>query len=213
MQNPSRNKSSQSRAIKRAVRFGLRFKRHPEELDALITALRDEKGVPESSTDELRKSFIAMREAWIDNDSLYPYDRFLVAGIGALDLILLPVIVPLGVSDTPLFLALLLLVISIVLVGTALFFGFVKSQAGITRYGRIHGTIIALALVTGAGAMACMLLHVSVLIGIVFIAVAVVAFIVCSFYLMLVQTGMRYFKMQDIKSPEEPTEDSSGDAD
>lgn len=211
MQNQSRKKNSRVRAIRQAVKFGTRFKRHPEELDALIDSIKNEQDVSESSIGVIRDSLIAMREEWIDIESghMYAYDRYMLSGIGALDLILLPVIVPMGVSDTPLFLALLFLVISIVFVVTSLFFGFVKSQAGITRYGVIHGTIVFLALLTGAGAMAGMLLHVSVPIAIVFMAVAFIAFIVCTIYVLLVRVGMRYIKMQEGKSPEDPATDTS----
>jgi hypothetical protein len=95
--------------------------------------------VPEPNINNVRNAMILWRETYLDTASAYRIDSYLLTGMGAVDLILLTILVPLGVSDDRLFWAFIALIVSLVLAGAALFINFVKRDLGITAYGKIHG--------------------------------------------------------------------------
>ncbi len=149
-------------------RFWMHYRLHPETLDPFIESFKGQ-GIPEKNLSNVKMMLISLRETHLDNKAMYRVDRYLVSGMGAVDLVLLSVVIPMGTPDPLLFITLLSLTISLLLVATSLFVSFVKSDLDITSYGTVHNTLIFLSLVTGFAAMATLLLHTSHPIGIVFI--------------------------------------------
>jgi hypothetical protein len=135
----------------------------------------------------VRTVLVAWRESPHERETAFRIDRYMAAGMGAIDLVLLPVVVPMGVPDRPLFLAEVFLVTSRVLMAISLFFSFVKQQFGLTSYGSIHSTVISLALTSGVGALTATFWRRSRSVGIYFLVLSVVAILVCTVYFGLVQ--------------------------
>src|SRR5260221_4146523 len=92
------------------IRFLSRFRSHPEALEPFIASLK-KTGAPETNIANVRTLLIAWRDAYRDHEGVYRVDRYLLAGVGAADLVLVAVILPLGVPDRPLFVAQLSLAI------------------------------------------------------------------------------------------------------
>jgi hypothetical protein len=175
--------------------FLWRFRSHPETLEPFLDSLRAGR-MSETNVATVRALFIAWRQAYRDTETVSRIDRYLAAGMGAVDLVLLPVVLPMGVSDRPLFLAVLSLAISLVLVAVSLFVNFVKQQVGITGYGKVHGTMASLALYSGGAALTATLWHLSRFIGILFLVLAVTAYLACSLYFVAAKMAVGYFTLQ-----------------
>ena len=176
------------------LRFFWRYRAHPEALEPFLASLRA-LGVPETNVANGRKIATDWREAYLDQEATYRVNCYLTAGIGAADLLLLPVILPMGVPDRPLFIAVLSLAISLVLVSSALFIGYVKRDVGITSYGRAHSTLTFLSLLTGVTALTATFWHISSPVGALFLVLAVLAYIMCVGYVALVREGWGVLRM------------------
>src|SRR5262245_18183938 len=88
--------------LKRAVRI-FRFlwrylRKDPEALEPFLASLAQE-GVPDSNVASARAMCTAVRKVYHDDETAYRVDRYLVTGIAAIDLLLIPVIFPVGVPD------------------------------------------------------------------------------------------------------------------
>jgi hypothetical protein len=188
------------------MRFLWRFRAHPEALEPFLDSLRA-RGAPEVNVVALRSVFIAWRETYHGRESMYRIDRYLAAGMGAIDVVLLPVLLVLGVPDRPLFIALLSLAISLVLTGVALFITFVKRDVGIASYGKVHGTVISLGLLSGTAALTATFWHLSSLVGTLFLVLAVGAYLACAVYLVAVKMAVGYINLQAAFN--EPAADAS----
>ncbi len=84
--------------------------------------------------------------------------------MGAVDLILLQVLLSAGIAgtlDTPLSIALILLICSLPLTAMSLFFSFLKQKYNIPTYGKIHGYFSFFALVTGTLSLDGAIWHIS----------------------------------------------------
>jgi hypothetical protein len=176
------------------LRFFWRYRSHPEALEPFLASLKA-LGVPETNVSDARKIAIAWRKAYLDQEATYRVNRYLTAGIGVADLVLLPVILPMGVPDRPLFIAVLSLAISLVLVSSSLFVSFVKREVGITSYGKMHSTLIFLSLLSGVSALTATFWHISSLVGALFLVLAVLAYIMCVGYVALVREGWGVLQM------------------
>ena len=147
-------------------------------------------GASESDLSAVRAVLLAWRDAARDSSALYPVDRYLAAGMAAVDLVLLTVVVPMGVRDGRLFVALLALAISLVLTATGLVVGHIKQNLGITGYGRVHGTVIFWSLAFGVVAFTTTLWYVSGPIALIFLVLTVVAYAGCVFYIALAKVAL-----------------------
>jgi len=170
--------------------FGLlrRTRSHVEDVDQLTTHLKD-TGASEQLIPFTKELALALTEMRRDDESLHRINRYLVGGMGGIDLLLLSVILSMGIPDLPSFIALLALVVSLPFVSTFLFVSFLKDGNGITTYGRIHSTLSAFSMYTGITATTALIWHVSPLAGIVFLCLTVLLYIFCSFYVAIIAFG------------------------
>lgn len=170
--------------------FSRRYPSHPEDLDSFIASVMARTGASESDLSVVRAALLGWREAAHDTAAMYPVDRYLAAGMAAVDLVLFAIIVPLGVRDSPLFVALLTLAISLVLTATGLVVGHIKRNLGITGYGKIHGNVIFCSLAFGVAAFTATLWHESSFIALVFLGLTILAYVGCVFYIALAKVAL-----------------------
>jgi len=191
--------------ILKSLRFLLHYRSHPEALEPFIASLK-ETGAPEKNLSNVKVMLVAWRKIYLDrNKATYRIDRYLVGGIGATDLVLLSVVLPMGTPDPLLFIALLSLAVSLSLVSCSLLVSFVKDDLGITSYGKVHGNLIFLSLITGVAAMAAVFWHVSPPVGIVFLCLVVPLYLACASYFALARIVMGFLEMLKAASnPDNP---------
>lgn len=201
------------RQIIEMIRVLWRYRKHPEVLDTYLETLKAETGAPETNMNNVRNALLILREEYLDTNAEYSLDQRLIVGTSALDLVLLAVLVPLGVPDRALFLAFLALVISLVFVAMSLIVSKMKHDLGIRSYGKVHGNVTFLGLVTGSSSLAATLWHVSSTIGLIFLALTVIGYSACLAYFMLVRTAVQFIKQlqgetdsghSDIETMEQP---------
>ena len=157
----------------------------PEPSAELDTFLKN-AGTPEPLRLSLEQIITAMRKSRQDDEAYHRVDRYLVGGVGAIDLLLLPTILSIGKFDASLNVAFFFLVVSLPLVGSSLFFSFLKQGYGITSYGKIHRKLTEFSLYTGIGAMTALIWHASLLDGIVFLCLTIVMYNICVCYFAIV---------------------------
>ncbi len=172
------------------------------ELDTFLQGA----GTPEPLRLGVGEIIAAMRKSRRDDEAYHRVDRYLVGGVGAIDLILLSVILSMGTPDAPLSIALFFLIFSLILAGGSLFFSFLKQGYGITTYGKIHRKLSSFALYTGISAMTAQIWHVSPLGGIVFFCLAVAMFVICVGFFIIVATGKHIERAVPGQTPGEAKE-------
>lgn len=161
---------------------------HVEAVDQLTMHLKD-TGASEEFIPITKELALALTEMRRDDENYHRINRYLVGGMGGIDLLLLSVILPMGIPDPPSFIALLALVVSLPFVSTFLFISFLKNGNGITTYGRIHSTLSTLSMYTGITATTALIWHVSRIAGIVFLCLTTLLYIFCSFYVAIIALG------------------------
>jgi hypothetical protein len=172
--------------------------RHDSKAFEQVTEqLAQESSVPVQDIPVVRNAFRALRDVPRDAQIAALVDRYLVGSMGVIDLILLQVLLSKSIFDTPLSLALILLLCSLPLTALSLFFSFMKQQFKIPTYGNIHSWLSLLALVTGTLALDQAIWHVALSAGILFLCLAVAAYIWAGFYLMLVKAAFRFMTLQN----------------
>lgn len=193
--------------IRDLISFLIRFRSHPEALDPFLAEFKiKHPDVPETNVSNVRGLMTAMRQTSLDYAASYRVDIYLTAGMGAVDLVLLPIVLPMGVHDWPLFIAAMSLAISLVLVATALFVSFVKRDLRIDSYGKVHGNIIFFSLVFGTTALTATFWHAASIIGIVFLVLILLAYFGCLMYWLFIQSGFRFLAMLNETAPRTPVE-------
>ena len=85
------------KAFNAAVHFARRFRKDPEAVQGVL-ALAKEKGAKDEDLAAIVRVLTAMRNATLDTETTYHIDQYLLTGVGALDLVMIPTILPLGVS-------------------------------------------------------------------------------------------------------------------
>lgn len=187
--------------------FTWRYRSHDAVLEPYLAYLAQE-GMSEPNISAVRNLLTAWKKGSQDRMAWYRTDRYVEAGMGAVDLVLIPVIIPMGVKDTPLFVATVALAISLVLVSSSLLVSFVKQDYGIKVYGRIHSTVNALSILSGAAALIATFWHDSPVVGGILLILGTVAFIVCALYAALARTFVVYFQLQSTmdQASQEPTD-------
>jgi hypothetical protein len=188
------------------LRFVRRYPKHPEALEPYLNSLRT-RGAPEANVATLRPLLILGRETVNDRAAQFRMDRYLAAGMGAVDLVLLPVVLPIGVPDHPLFLATVFLAVSLVFVAVSFFVSFIKRDVGLTGYGKVHGTVIFLAQASGVAALTGTFWHSSPFVGILFLALVVPAYLLCVSYAVLAKMAVGLIRLQSAVN--EPAADAS----
>ena len=173
------SRKQQFEILMKFLPFWKQYRLHPEILDPFIDSIKG-YGIPEKNL-----MMLALREAHFDNAPTYRADRYLVAGMGAIDLVLFSVVLPMGTSDSTLFIAVLFLAISFPLAGTSLLVSFIKETLGISFYGRVHSLLILLSIVSGFVAFAALFLHTSIIAGVMFIVLTILLFLGCTAYFFL----------------------------
>jgi hypothetical protein len=205
MQAPTETPFEYRLTPKRAVRmfrFFWRYLRNdPEALEPFLASVAVE-GVPESNISNARQLCIALRKVYHDDETAFRLDRYLVTGIAAIDLLLIPVIFPMGVPDQALFIALLSLAISLVLVSCSFFVIFVKADLKINSYGKVHSGLIFFSLLSGVTALTATIWHSSTLIGAIFLVLAILGYLACLSYVILVRTTVAFIQLLEaIQAP------------
>lgn len=171
----------------------------PKAFEQVVKKLAQDNNVPPKDIPIVHNTFIAVREVAQAKQPSF-VSLYLVGGMGAVDLILLQVLLSVGTSDTLLSVALFLLVLSLPLTAMSLFFSFLKQKYNIATYGKVHRFLISSALATGIGSLDGAIWHISPTGGIVFLFVAAVMYLWANVYLILIQTGLRFIELQ--KPPE-----------
>lgn len=172
----------------------------PKAFEQIVEKLTQESGVPPKDIPSAHNVFIALKDAGQDKRDYPVVDRYLVGGMGVVDLILLQVLLSAGTLDTSQSIALFLLVLSLPLTAMSLFFSFLKQQYKITTYGRVHSLLSFFALVVGTCSLDAAIWHVSRVDGIVFLCLAVVMYSWAASYLYLIHAAQRFIALQ--KPPE-----------
>src|SRR5262245_12291173 len=182
--------------VVRILRFLWRYRSDPEALEPFLASAREE-GIPDPNLSNVRAALVAWRDVYLglQGEIVYRIDKYLLAGIAVIDVMLIPVLLPMGVPDYALTIALLSLLFSGILVCWSLIIAFMKSGLGITSYGKIHGGLTFLGLVFGVTALAATVWHFSPPIAIAFAALAVIAYVACSSYLSLAQLAIGFAKI------------------
>ncbi len=181
----------------------IRARNDPKVFGQVVENFAQESGVPPQDIPIVHNAFIAMRDAGQDKRDYSVVDRYLVGGMGAVDLILLHVLLSAGTLDTPLHVAIFLLMLSLPLTALSLFFSFVKQQYQIPTYGKIHSILSLLSLLTGTISLIAAFWHVSRVDGIVFLCLAVVMYLWAASYLVLLQSVLRFIALQNPPEAEE----------
>lgn len=182
--------------LKRLPGFSWSYRQHPQEaIDTLTDSLKG-TGIPEENIENVKLMLTALHATYMDRTFAYRIDRYLISGMGAVDLVLLTVVLPMGTSDLLLFLTLLFLAISLPLAGASLLVNFIKSEFAINTYGKVHSNLIFFSLLAGFASMATAFMHVSIWIGIIFICLATPLFFACAFYIALLKTFLSFFALQ-----------------
>jgi len=188
------------------LRFWLQLihaRNDPKAFEQTIEQLTQESGIPPTDLPTVHNVFIALRDAGREKQTS-SVDLFLVGGIGAVDLILLQVLLSAGTSDTPLSVALFLLVLSLSLTAMSLFFSFLKQKYNIPTYGRVHSRLSFFALVTGTFSLDGAIWHASRVDGIVFLCLAVAMYLWAAGYLFLIQASLHFISRQKPPEAEKP---------
>lgn len=181
--------------LKRLPSFFKSYRRHPQEAIDALTDSFEKIGIPEKNTRNVKLLLTSLHATYMDRAFIYSIDRYLISGMGAVDLVLLTVVLPMGASDLFLFLTLLFLAISLPLVGASLLVSFIKSELEVSSYGKVHSNLIFFSLLTGFASMSTAFLHVSIWIGIIFICLATPLFFACAFYIALLRTFQGFFTL------------------
>lgn len=156
----------------------------PEESNELSNFFRA-AGHSEDLISKVKQGIAAFRKARRDDKAYHRIDQYLVAGAGAIDLVLLAAILAIGKLDSLLNVALLLLIISLILAAGSLFFSFVKQGYGIAHYGTIHRNVASFSLYTGIASMTLLIWRISPVDGIVFLFLTIVMFFACITFFLL----------------------------
>lgn len=204
MQKPDNQPSKfrlTSRSIFGAARFARRLQSHPDELEAFLAAVQDVHGASDADMETIGHTLRILLKLSKESGTTYALDIYLTAGMGAVDLVLLAILVPLGASDQPLFVATLALAISLVFVSWSLVTSFVKRHLGVAAYEIGHSNLISLALASGIAALTATFWHVSAVIGATILLLAIVALTGCAIYIIRLQGALISIKELDAKQP------------
>lgn len=207
-QQPTPKRKLSRQDIAAIVRFWLQFIRagkDPKAFEQAVDQLTQQSGIPAQDMPVVRHAFQAVRDVKAQDRRVELIDRWLVGGTGVVDLILLQVILSNGKPDAPLAFALHLLVLSLPLVALSLFFSFLKQQFTIPMYGRIHSNLTFFALLTGTLSLDGAIWHLSSGDSILFLVLAVLAYLWAAVYLFLVRASFRFLDLQKQAETEQET--------
>jgi len=157
-----------------------------EDVEHYIDSLKG-VGAPEGDLPIIKDFMIASLEALRDEEAYHRVDRYVVGGISAVDLVLFGLFISVGIHDTQSFVSLLAWAISFPCAAGSLFFSFMKTGNNIVGYGRIHGTLSMLAVTGGGISIAALVMHISVVVGIIFSLMAFFVYIICASYSFIVK--------------------------
>lgn len=174
---------SHPKDVVKLFRFLLRYRKRPEALEPFLDELKTQ-GVPEMNLANVRKVLLGWRGAYLESTAAgYRADRYLTAGMGAVDLVLLAVILQIGAPDHSLFIATVMLSISLVFVGVSLFISFARQEARLSTESSWHSNLMAVAHASGVAALTAAFWHIAASIGVLFLVLAVIAYVGCLVYL------------------------------
>jgi hypothetical protein len=128
--------------------------------------------------------------------AMYRLDRNWLIATLVLDALPLPVVLVLGVSDLPLFLAAVLLVLSLVALALSWCIAFIQREAGATGHGKVHSNIVAIARASGVLSLTAVFWHSSTLLGVLILVQAVLAFLLFVSYAMLLKMVVGVIRLQ-----------------
>ncbi len=181
----------------------IRARHDPQAVEQVVENLAQESSIPPEDIPVLHSAFTALLDVAREKKTSF-VDLYLVGGMGAVDLILLQVLLSAGTYDTPFSVALFLLICSLPLTAMSLFFSFLKQKYNIPTYGKIHSYLSLFALVTGTLSLDGAIWHISRVDGIVFLCLAVVMYLWAGFYLTLIQAALRFKSLQEPPEAEKP---------
>lgn len=115
----------------------IRGRHDPHTVEQVVENLAQESSMPPQDIPVLRNAFTALLDVAREKKPSF-VDLYLVGGMGAVELILLQVLLSAGTYDTPLSVALFFLICSLPLTAMSLFFRFLKQKYNIPTYGKIH---------------------------------------------------------------------------
>ncbi len=181
----------------------IRARHDPRAFEQVVGNLAKESSIPPKDIPIMRNAFTAVRDVAQTKPPAF-VDLYLVGGMGAVELILLQVLLSAGTSDAPLSAALFLLVLSLPLTAMSLFFSFLKQKYNIPTYGKVHSWLSTCALITGTLSLDGAIWHVSRIDGIVFLCLAAVMYVWAVFYLLFIQAALRFISLQKPPEAEKP---------
>jgi len=162
-------------------RFYFRYFSHPETLEPFIASLQG-TSIPEQNITLIKLILPTIRNSLRD-PIMHRADRYLSGSLGAIEIVLLAVVLAQTTFDRSLVISLFALVISLPLLSFALFISFVKSEFGIVSYGKFHSTTMFFALLSGNVGIVALLWHVSAASAILFLCLTCVLSVAASAYL------------------------------
>lgn len=131
----------------------------------------------------------AWRKMRRDDEAFHTVDRYLVGGIGVLDLVLYQILVSVGHPDFASSLAWIAFAVSFPCAIGSLFSSFVKKANKITVYGNIHSGMSILAEVSTLISVTALISHVWLVAGLLFFFIALTIAIICLIYITLISIG------------------------
>ena len=173
---------------------------HVEE--TLSNALRS-FGVTEEGIGFFRAFLHAWRKARRDDEAFHTVDRYLVGAMGVFDLILFQMLVSVGHSDWASSLSMVAFIVSLPCTVGSLFLSFLKKEYKITVYGRGHGTMSLLSVVSTFVSVTALICHIWLLAGLFFFFFAGIVAILCLFYATLVFIGKHFEATKPVEGNDE----------
>ena len=149
---------------------------HVEE--TLSNALRS-FGVTEEGIGFFRAFLHAWRKARRDDEAFHTVDRYLVGAMGVFDLILFQMLVSVGHSDWASSLSMVAFIVSLPCTVGSLFLSFLKKEYKITVYGRGHGTMSLLSVISTFVSSTALIYHIWPVAGLLFFFIVIFVAILC----------------------------------
>jgi len=173
---------------------------HAEE--TLSNALRS-FGVTEEGIGFFGAFLNAWRKELRDDEAFHTVDRYLVGAMGVFDLILFQMLVSVGHPDWASSLSMVAFIVSLPCTVGSLFVSFLKKEYKITVYGRGHGTVSLLSVISTFVSSTALIYHIWPVAGLLFFFIAIIVAILCSFYATLVFIGKHFETTKPVESADE----------
>ena len=171
-----------------------------ERAEKTVTNFLRSIGVSEEDTGHFKSIFDFWRKMRRDDEASHTVNRYFVAGMGLLDLVLFQVLVGVGHPDLASSLSWVAFAVSLPCTVGSLFLSFFNKVNGITVYNNLHSTMSLLSQVSTFVSATALICHIWLVPGLLFFFIAVVVIISCLSYvtLVLLKKHLKITKLSEI---------------